>query len=322
MRTLLVVVLLGILATPARAGTVSQTTADSCNGDPTCQKYAQGHPVPITTFTAAPGETNSVTITREGETFLVNDFASAVTAQAPCTQVDANTASCPFTAGEQPIPGVVADGGDGNDAITVAGTDTTATRLLGGDGNDTIAGGAGDDRIDGGLGDDNLTGGAGADMITYETRTADVTVSLKAGTGGQEGEADTLAGFEILRGGKGVDVLLGGPADDMIEGGPGADNVNGGAGDDTLFGGRGPDAMRGGPGNDLLYDDSGRNTFEGGSGKDEIHGGRDPDTVFAGSGNDTVFLRGGKRDTVDCGKGKRDRAKTDKQDRRKHCERR
>jgi Ca2+-binding RTX toxin-like protein len=322
MRTLLAVLLFGLLAAPARAGTVSQVIKDSCNGDPTCEKYAQGQPVPVTTFTAAPGETNSVTVTRDGETFLVNDFASAVTAQTPCTQVDANTARCPYTAGSSPIPGVTVDAGDGDDAITIAGTDKTPTSLIGGDGNDTVAGGAGADRVDGGLGDDKLNGGGGADTLTYATRTADVTVSLKSGSGGQEGENDTLGGFEILLGGNGVDVLLGGPADDTIEGGPGADNVNGGAGDDTLFGGRGPDAIRGGPGDDLLYDDVGRNTFVGGSGRDKIYGGKDADTVFAGPGDDTVFLRGGSRDTVDCGKGRRDRAKTDKKDRRKHCERR
>src|SRR3954447_8214905 len=86
-----------LIAAPAKAGTVAQITRDSCDGDPTCEKYGQGQPVPVTSFTGAPGETNSVTVTREGDTLKVNDFASAVTVQAPCTQLDANTAMCPFT---------------------------------------------------------------------------------------------------------------------------------------------------------------------------------------------------------------------------------
>jgi Ca2+-binding RTX toxin-like protein len=342
-RLALATLLFALLAAPARAGTVSQQIADGCFGDPTCQKYGQLQ-IPVTTFTAAPGETNSVTVSRAGNAFLVNDFASAVSVVAPCTQVDANTASCPFTEGIGGIPGLAVDAGDGDDAVTVMGDPGAESRLLGGDGNDSILGGDGNDEIDGGLGDDRLNGGAGFNVLSYETRTADVTVSLKAGTGGQADESDTLTGFQTLLSGSGVDVLLGGDADDTIDGGAGADNINGGAGADALFGNKGSDALRGGGGNDRLFGDpadarfsddflqgdggndelddpGGRNTFLGGSGRDKIQGGKGRDTAKAGPGNDTLFMRGGSKDRVDCGKG-RDRAKTDKKDTRKHCERR
>jgi Ca2+-binding RTX toxin-like protein len=54
-------------------------------------------------------------------------------------------------------------GGSGND--TIAG-DGAANRLDGGAGNDMVTGGAGDDTLLGGAGNDALTGGAGADALT------------------------------------------------------------------------------------------------------------------------------------------------------------
>jgi Ca2+-binding RTX toxin-like protein len=53
-------------------------------------------------------------------------------------------------------------GGSGNDSIA---GDAGANQLTGGDGNDDLAGRGGDDTIDGGAGNDNLTGGAGADKL-------------------------------------------------------------------------------------------------------------------------------------------------------------
>jgi Ca2+-binding RTX toxin-like protein len=347
-------VVFALIAAPARAGTVSQVIKDSCNGDPTCERYAQGQPVPVTTFAAAPGETNSVNVERLGDGFHVSDFASSLTATAPCAQVDAHTALCPYTSGSLGIPGLSIDAGDGDDAVTIAGGPTSETAITGGDGNDTIIGGDNDDEIDGGLGNDTLNGGEGINALSYRTRTGDVTVSLKAGKGGESGigETDTLTGFQTVRSGSGVDVLIGSNGPDTLDGGPGADNVDGGPADDTLIGGTGPDALRGGrdddqlfgdpeqgsiddppvrfaddflegdAGNDQLDDPGGSNRFFGGPGRDRIQGGSGRDTVKAGSGNDKVFVRGGKRDTVDCGSGKRDRAKTDRKDRRKHCERR
>ena len=40
-----------------------------------------------------------------------------------------------------------------------------------------------------------------------------------------------------------------------------------------------------------------------------------------GTGNDTINALNGKRETVDCGPGRKDRATVDKRDRVKSCER-
>jgi hypothetical protein len=39
-----------------------------------------------------------------------------------------------------------------------------------------------------------------------------------------------------------------------------------------------------------------------------------------GPGNDTINARNGKKETVDCGSGKKDRATVDKRDKTKGCE--
>lgn len=59
--------------------------------------------------------------------------------------------------------------------------------------------------------------------------------------------------------------------------------------------------------------------LEGGSGNDRLKGGPDKDTFYGGAGNDRISARDGTREKVDCGKG-RDRAKVDRRDRVKHCE--
>ena len=320
---------------------------------PECEKYQAGFPVPVTSLAAAPGEANRVTITREGEEFVLTDAGAPVVALAPCTQVDASTVRCPFTAGIDDIAGLAIDAGDGADEVTITGDPGAESVLAGGLGDDAITGGEGNDTIDGGPGDDRLAGGGGLDTLTYARLDDGVEVDLRTGSGGVAGETDTVSGFGTLIGGAGADVLLGSGADERIDGGPGADTVEGRAGDDDLFGSRGPDVLRGGAGEDRLFGDpfqgdgfytpiirladdrlegdagddvlrdtGGRNTFIGGSGRDRIEGGAGRDRVRAGSGDDGIFVRGGSRDTVDCGAG-RDRARTDRgKDTRRRCERR
>ena len=67
----------GVLAAPASAATVSQVTRDSCNGDAGVLEVRAGFPVPVTSLAAAPGEANRVTISREGEEFVVTDARRA-----------------------------------------------------------------------------------------------------------------------------------------------------------------------------------------------------------------------------------------------------
>src|SRR5204863_4579791 len=79
------------------------------------------------------------------------------------------------------------------------------------------------------------------------------------------------------------------------------ENATGGSGADSLTGGGGPNRLDGGPGNDRIDGDAGN------------------DLLLGGPGNDTVDAVDGKKDVLDCGAG-RDRASTDKADRRKSCE--
>lgn len=78
--------------------------------------------------------------------------------------------------------------------------------------------------------------------------------------------------------------------------------LEGAGGREVLDGARGDDRLSGGVGNDSL---------EGAKGKDKLAG---------GAGNDAVNARDGKRDRVDCGKG-RDRARVDRVDNVRQCER-
>lgn len=76
-----------------------------------------------------------------------------------------------------------------------------------------------------------------------------------------------------------------------------------GSGNDRLTGGRGNDRLVGGAGNDVLTGGPGRNVY------------------LAGPGNDRVNARNRRRETINCGKGRRDVAVVDRSDRVRGCER-
>jgi hypothetical protein len=98
------------------------------------------------------------------------------------------------------------------------------------------------------------------------------------------------------------------------------DTLNGGAGNDALYGAGGADKLFGGDGNDTLDGGSGRDTLDGGKGNDKLIGGKDVNKIKGGAGDDTVRARNGKKDTIDCGSGRKDSAEVDKADRVKGCE--
>ncbi len=138
-------------------------------------------------------------------------------------------------------------------------------------------------------------------------------ISLQAGTGGDDsitgnpGESlvafglagnDTLTGAELtdfLFGGTGDDVLAGNAGNDLIDGGDGADNINTGAGDDLILAGDGNDTVGGMAGRDTVFAGDG----------DDLVAWNDPtgDVVFGEGGND--ILRGGDvaADTIFGGDG-------------------
>jgi Ca2+-binding RTX toxin-like protein len=141
-------------------------------------------------------------------------------------------------------------GGAGNDVI--AGNDKQ-NRFDGGGGNDVLAGygrddrlsgGAGNDQMRGGSGADRFAGGDGADVVSYAGRDGAVTADADGvdKDDGEAGEDDTiLADVEhivggdagdVLRGNALVNTLTGGKGDDRLLGGP-EDRLDGGQGDDS-----------------------------------------------------------------------------------------
>ena len=83
--------------------------------------------------------------------------------------------------------------------------------VVGGNGNDTIAGDGNRNLISGGNGNDTLSGGGGDDQLLGST------------------------GNDTLHGDAGNDELDGGSGDDILDGGAGADVMSGGSGDDTYI---------------------------------------------------------------------------------------
>jgi hypothetical protein len=116
---------------------------------------------------------------------------------------------------------------------------------------------------------------------------------------------------EKLKGSPKGDRILGGKGKDRIKGLAGKDCLNGQAGNDKVSGGKAADSVKGGNGKDKL---------SGGSGKDKLIGGKGKDRMNGGAGNDRLLARDHKRDVVNCGKGKHDRAVVDRVDKVRGCE--
>ncbi|MBL8794479.1 MAG: FG-GAP repeat protein [Planctomycetia bacterium] len=162
---------------------------------------------------------------------------------------------------------IIADGGLGNDLITVKLGVLADAFLHGGAGNDTIAYfGSGTAVIHGNAGNDKLKGGAGTttihgddgDDILIGGQTATSVSHLFGG-----------AGNDFLQGGINGDTLDGGAGNDQLDAGKGANTINGGADDDriTVRVGDGVQAIFGDGGSDLLI----------------VLGGLLADTIVAGS---------------------------------------
>jgi Ca2+-binding RTX toxin-like protein len=83
---------------------------------------------------------------------------------------------------------------------------------------------------------------------------------------------------------------------------------------------KGNDSLSGGAGNDSLSGEAGRDGLDGGAGNDKLNGGRDKNSYKAGAGNDSVNARNRKKETVDCGSGRKDSATVDRNDKVKGCE--
>ena len=84
----------------------------------------------------------------------------------------------------------------------------------------------------------------------------------------------------------------------------GPDTLVGSAAGDVIFGRGGNDSVNGRGSHDCLIGAAGNDTLRGGSGADRLTGGSGRDKLFGGAGNDTIRVRGGDKDTVDCGPGR------------------
>jgi hypothetical protein len=136
-----------------------------------------------------------------------------------------------------------------------------------------------------------------------------------------------LLGNDIINGLGGNDTLFGDACNDILKpvsaaavGADGNDTLNGGTGDDKLFGAGGNDTLNGGPGNDTLNGGGGNDNLNGGGGNDKLTDRKGVNKLKGGAGNDTLNARNGKKETVDCGSGKKDKATVDKKDVVKGCE--
>jgi len=225
---------------------------------------------------------------------------------------------------------------------------TKSFEFLGTDANDTIGGTTFSDRLIGGKGDDFLAGSLGADTyvfnigdgrdtiadsnfsnITTESNTIefgpgiaspDLTF-LRDGSNllirvGTNGDALSLQNFgfgfrtvQTLKFADGVSIditnilntpigttanetINGTSGNDTIISGGGNDTLNGGLGNDTLVGGTGTTVFNGGPGNDFLVAGNEGNTFifSIGSGRDTI---QVPNYLIAATANNIVQFAGG-----------------------------
>jgi hypothetical protein len=269
MKVLAAVIALLTVPAPAFAGTLEYRPSDF---------------TPSSLYTAAPGEINDVTSSREGTSVIVRDAGAPVLPGSGCTAIDEHAARCPASDVELRLgdgddrsiglsPGrITASGGAGND-ILIGGPGQDS--LDGDAGADTISGRGEGDFIAGGDGYDTLDGGDGSDTASYFDD-APVNIDLAAVTG----NPDALRGIENLVGSRGDDVLRGDAAANKLDGGDGDDVLEGRDGSDILGGGTGFDRLHGGPGNDELATDS-----------DSVDPGaieRAGEPAVCGSGNDLV----------------------------------
>ena len=298
-------VVAGVLASPAIAGTASIEQVDGCGDDLACSKYNGFLPVPVITFNDPAGVGNRVRVSRTGDTVTLTDAGTVISVDGKCVALDLHTAQCPVRIGAGTgggIPIVRLKLGGGNDQVTIDGSlgpdDRRYPVIEAGDGDDSIQGGSGAELFDGGLGSDRIDGGLGQDAIDYSDRTTPVTVDLATGAGGVAGERDVLLGVEQVTGGTAADVLTGSAETDLLSGSGGDDRLDGRAFDDSLHGGLGDDTISGGAGNDTAVgdyeqgDDYYTSTFTPGD-----------DVVRGGAGDDNVIDRGGGRNLLDGGTG-------------------
>jgi hypothetical protein len=127
-------------------------------------------------------------------------------------------------------------------------------------------------------------------------------------------------GNDRIFGRGGEDCLDGEGGRDRVFGGRGGDEVDGGSGNDVAAGNGAADRVNGGRGDDDLSGNGGNDRLNGARGDDDIDATGGRDRVLGGNGDDRIDADDGKRDRIDCGRG-RDTVTADRKDRLERCER-
>src|SRR3954447_4511799 len=216
-------------------------------------------------YRASGGETNNVTISRNGDTLVLTDTGATISAS-PYTQcqisADGHTATCtlPATSGTS----IFATLADGNDTLVTsvngAGPPkpiSVYTEIHGQAGNDNITGN--DDQFNrdflyGGTGDDTLNGRGGPDQLSdYDF--------FEPAPEGQTGPFNRSGGSNHF---------LGGNEDDDLYGGPGVDSMSGQGGDDLFMGETFPEGFDPATGTPVVFTEKSNDAIDGGEGFDSI----------------------------------------------------
>jgi Ca2+-binding RTX toxin-like protein len=273
------------------------------------------------TYLADAQEINNVTISLAGDVYTVNEQGNSpgkggITLKngGGCQVSPGGGAGGQTTTATCAAAGITlldVETGDQGDTVQILAP--TASRLLGGDGIDSLTGGGGNDQISGDAGTDTLAGGAGDDALNG---------------GADDDQLSGGAGNDTLNGDENNDTLNGDEGDDLLKGGPGGDAVNGGAGTDTVdYSDRGAaltvtldgqpgdgeagendndaadiEILKGGGGADSLSGSEAGNTIEGNGGNDSLSGLGGADRLAGGDGDD-VLAGGAGPDTLEGGNG-------------------
>lgn len=144
------------------------------------------------------------------------------------------------------------------------------------------------------------------------------------GSRGAQGPRDFGSGFggprDPLRPGGCNTLLLGTRRSETLAGTAGPDLIFGLGGRDLIRGRRGHDCLIGDSGADRLFGQGGADRLTGGGGNDLLSGGAGVNRYDAGRGRDRVLAANRRAELVSCGSG-RDRARVDRSDRVRSCER-
>ena len=203
-------------------------------------------------------------------------------------------------AGNDTIAGDVASttifGGAGNDTITDnSGNDT----LVGGAGNDTLNGSTGNNLYLDGVGDgyDSIIGGSGTDMI--EATANSTVIGLTAISSVEQISANGFTGVTIGAGSTATTNVTLNLSSVTITG---ISEVDGGVGNDNITGSAVANTLTGGAGNDVLTGESTvANDFDGGAGNDTMvghTGGVNMFSVGTGDGADVFTGTTTSQDTI------------------------